>query len=54
MISTWFLVITLSGSGGSVAIPQLNHAVCIRNRNEEIKRAGVTSAFCTKGALPQN
>lgn len=52
MSTAWLLVIVLKADAGSVVVPQLNCAVCIRNKNEEAGRIDVQSATCVKGDLP--
>jgi len=59
MMTVWYLVIVLnSGSPGhpkhvAYAIPQVNQAVCVRNKLDEQRRPEVKAAYCKKGALPK-
>lgn len=58
MMTVWYLVIVLNvGAPGhekvSFAIPQINQAVCVRNKLDEQKRPEVKAAYCKKGALPK-
>lgn len=59
MMTVWYLVIVLnSGTPGhqkhvAFTIPQVNQAVCVRNKREELERPFVKKAFCIKGALPK-
>lgn len=56
MMTVWYLVIVLridSPSHTAVAIPQVNQAVCVRNKLDEQKRSEVKRAYCMKGALPK-
>lgn len=59
MMTVWYLVIVLnSGTPGhqkhvAFTIPQINQAVCVRNKLYEQKRPEVKAAYCKKGALPR-
>lgn len=56
MMTVWYLVIVLridSPSHTAVAIPQVNQAVCVRNKLNEQQRPEVKRAYCMKGALPK-
>ena len=57
-MTVWYLVVIItSGQPGHenvvFTIPQVNHAVCVRNKREELERPFVKKAFCVKGALPK-
>lgn len=58
MMTVWYLVVIMSSgytSGEIVyAIPQVNQAVCVRNKREELAQPYVRKAFCKKGALPKS
>lgn len=58
MMTVWYLVIVLRTGAPehenvAVSIPQLNQAVCVRNKLDEQKRPEVKAAYCKKGALPK-
>ena len=58
MMTDWYLVVIItSGQPGHenvvYTIPQVNYAVCVRNKREESERPFVKKAFCVKGALPK-
>lgn len=58
-MTVWYLVIVLSTSSPrhpqhtAFTIPQINQAVCVRNKLNEQQRPEVKRAYCMKGALPK-
>ena len=58
MMTVWYLVIVINMGSPTFqdmtfSIPQVNQAVCIRNKLDEQKRPEVKAAYCKKGALPK-
>jgi len=58
MMTVWYLIVIIgTGNPGHenvvYTIPQVNQAVCVRNKREELERPFVRKAFCVKGALPK-
>lgn len=53
----WYLVLVFqSGHSvpvGTVAIPQYNQAICITQKNNELRKPEIKQAHCVKGSMPE-
>ena len=53
----WYLVLVFqSGHNvpvGTVAIPQYNQAICITQKNNELRKPEIKQAHCVKGSMPE-